>query len=321
MKKTVKLLVLIIAASILYSLESFTYIESTPMADSSLFKTKEGEKLYLEAYAKALTLWPVKYEEVDLKTSYGKAHVVISGPERGSPLVLLHGMHASSTMWYPNIKSLNETYRTYAIDYIAEPGKSVLSKGIRTKEDIVQWYSEVFDLLKLKKFSIIGASRGGWIAVELANKLPKKIDKLVLLSPAQTFTIVKPKENVLRNLYFLIVPEQNRLRSTLKTMCYDVNKLEGPFVDQYYTCMKTMRTDMDFLKMIIYTDKELESLKLPVLVLIGDKDIINNNKSLERADKLLPNSQTEVIKKAGHFLSIDQAEKVNEKMLSFLTKK
>jgi pimeloyl-ACP methyl ester carboxylesterase len=321
MKKKVKLLILIIAASIAYSLESFSYIENTRKTDSSLFKTKEGENRYLEAYAKALTLWPVKYEEVDLKTSYGKAHVVISGPERGSPLVLLHGMYASSTMWYPNIKSLNETYRTYAIDYIAEPGKSVLAKGIRTKEDVLKWYSEVFDQLNLGTFSIIGASRGGWIAVELANKLSKKIDKLILLSPAQTFTMVKPKENVIRNLYFIIVPEKNRLRSTLKTMCYDVNKLEGPFVDQYYTCLKTMRTDMDFLKMKIYTDKELESLKLPVLVLIGDKDIINNSKSLDRANKLLPNSQTEVIKEAGHFLSIDQAEKVNERILIFLAKK
>ncbi|MCE3277955.1 MAG: ybfK [Bacteroidetes bacterium] len=320
MKKTVKLLVLIIAASIAYSLESFTCIENTRMTDSSLFKTKEGENLYLEAYAKALTLWPVKYEEVYLKTSYGKAHVVISGPERGSPLVLLHGMYASSTMWYPNIKSLNEKHRTYAIDYIAEPGKSILSKGIRTKEDIVKWYSEVFEKLKLDKFSIIGASRGGWIGVELANKLPKKIDKLILLSPAQTFTMVKPKTNVLKNLYFTIVPEKNRLRSTLKTMCYDVNKLEDQFVEQYYTCMKTMRTDMDFLKMMIYTDQELESLKLPVLVLIGDKDIINNSKSLERAEKLIPNANTEIIKKAGHFLSIDQAEKVNEKVLSFLNK-
>lgn len=42
---------------------------------------------YLLAYDKALLLWSVPFEEKDIKTSYGNAHVIISGPENGDPLV------------------------------------------------------------------------------------------------------------------------------------------------------------------------------------------------------------------------------------------
>lgn len=312
------MLILLIAVSIAYSLESFTCDPIVRMTDSSMFKTREGEIEYLESYNNALKLWDVKYEELDLKTDYGKAHVIISGSKSGNPLVLLHGMNASSTMWYPNIKDLSAKYRVYAIDFIEEPGKSVLQKSLKTKDDIVKWYSEIFKKLSLKHFSIVGESRGGWLALQLALH-SDNIDKIVLLSPAQSFTEVKPKKNVLKNLYYSFFPERRQLRETLKTMSYDVDHLAKPWVDQYYVCLKNMKIDMDFLKMDVYSDEELKSLHIPVLLLIGDHDIINNEKSIDRAKTLVPEIKTEIITNSGHFLSIDQAQNVDQKIISFLS--
>jgi pimeloyl-ACP methyl ester carboxylesterase len=319
MKATVKLLILLIAAGIVYSLESFT-CKNEREADSSVFKTKEGEKLYLEAYEKTMTLWPVKYEEVDLETDFGKAHVTTSGPERGSPLVLMHGMNASSTMWYPNIKDLSAEYRVYAIDFIAEPGKSVRKKEIKTKEDIVNWYSEVFNKLGLKQFDIVGASRGGWMSILLSLETEFKINKIILLSPAQTFVMVKPKPEVIKNAYFVFAPERKKLRSTLKTMTYDVDKINKLYIEQYYVCMENIKKETEFLKMDVFSDEELKKLKPSVFLMIGDNDIINNKECLERAEKNIPKIESQIVNKAGHFLNIDQAEKVNEEMLRFLKK-
>jgi pimeloyl-ACP methyl ester carboxylesterase len=321
MKTTFKLLVLLIAASVAYSLQSFKCDNTAPKKDSSVFKTKEGENLYLEAYDMALALWPVKYREVDLKTSFGKAHVIISGPERGNPLVLLHGMNASSTMWYPNVKDLSANNRIYAIDFIAEPGRSVLQKELKTSDDIVKWYDEVFEQLHLEKISIVSASRGGWIALQLAMHSTKKIDRIVLLSPAQSFTQVKPKKSVLKNFFFSLRPAKKNLRSTLKTLSYDVDKLEDAFVEQYFLCQQHMKLDAGFLKMDVYSDKELKSLKMPVLVLIGDHDIFNNSKSIERAKELIPEVETGIVKRSGHFVSFDQPELVDKQIAAFLEKK
>ncbi|MDF2437252.1 MAG: peptidase family [Bacteroidota bacterium] len=317
MKPTIKMLILLIAASVVYSLESFTSDPILAKQDSSMFKTREGETAYLESYNRALSLWQVKFEEVDLKTEFGKAHVIISGPERGSPLVLLHGMNASSTMWYPNIQALSKTHRVYAIDFIKEPGKSVLQKDIKNKEELIKWYSQVFDKLNLKHFSIIGVSRGGWIATQLALH-SDKIDKLILISPAQTLTQVKPKKRVLKNFFYTLAPQKKQLRSNLQTLTADVDAIAPEWINQYYTCISEMKPDLEMLKMDVYSDTELSSLSMPVLVIIGDDDIINPPKSVERAKKMIPKVKTEILKDCGHFVTMDQKEKSNTLITEFL---
>jgi len=319
MKTTIKMLILLIAASIAYSLQSFTCIKISIQQDSSMFKTREGEIRYLESYNNALKLWPVKFEEVDIKTGFGKAHVIISGPESGNPLVLLHGMNASSTMWYPNVKDLSKTHRLYAIDFIEEPGKSLMQKKIKSNDDIVSWYTEIFEKLHLKKFSIIGESRGGWLAVQLALH-STEIKKVVLLSPAQTLIMVKPKRKILQNAFFSLFPERTRFRRTLKTLSYNVDHLEKAWTDQYFNCLQDMKKQTDVMKMDVYSDKELESLNIPVLLLIGDHDIFNNERSIERAKKLIPGVDTYIVKKCGHFISFDQPEFVDQKISEFLSK-
>ena len=73
------------------------------MSHASAFKTPRGEAAYLAAYKAAMNLWPVSYEEIEIPSRFGIAHVIVSGPKNASPLVLLHGYMATSTMWAPNI--------------------------------------------------------------------------------------------------------------------------------------------------------------------------------------------------------------------------
>ena len=78
---------------------------------------------YLNAYNKTLSLFELPVTERDIPTQFGNAHVLVCGKPGNPPLVLLHGMNASSTMWYPNMKALSKNYRVYAIDFLLEPGK------------------------------------------------------------------------------------------------------------------------------------------------------------------------------------------------------
>lgn len=289
---------------------------------NAVFKTKKGRSLYLNAYNKALnSLWGVPFEEVDIPTPFGTAHVIISGPPKAPPLVLLHGMNASSTMWYPNAKVFSEKYRVYCIDFILEPGKSVSNGSISKVDDLVTWYDAIFEQLHLEKFPIAGESRGGWLAIQLALHAKKKITKIALLSPAQTFTWIKPKKEVFKTIFFEFFPKRKRLRDMLETMMVDVDKLKQPYIDQYYIAVTKAKKSSSILQVKPFSDDELKSLNLPVLLLIGDTDIINNKDGLERAKTFIPKIKTDVIKKAGHFLSFDQPEIVNKMILTFLEEK
>lgn len=274
---------------------------------------------YLLAYDKALSLWGVPFEEKDFKTKYGKAHVIVCGPDSAEPLVLLHGMNASSTMWYPNIKALSAKYRLYAIDFILEPGKSLCQNEMSETSQIVSWYYEIFDHLMLKKISLLGASRGGWIATNIALKDPTRVNKMMLLSPAQTFIWIRPGGRAFHNIAYTLSPKRRKLRNVLETMTNNVDNINQLYLNQYYIATEEASINKCFIQMRPFSDKELESLNMPVLVLIGDNDIINNKKSLRRAKKLL-NSEVGTIKNAGHFLSVDQADLVNQMMIDFMEK-
>ena len=69
-----------------------------------------------------------------------------------------------------------------------------------------------------------------------------------------------------------------------------------------------------------FSKDELKKIKVPVLVLRGDKDIINSESGDKKANEMLQNYKGEVILNAGHFLTIDQKEIVNKKVIAFLGK-
>jgi pimeloyl-ACP methyl ester carboxylesterase len=293
----------------------------TLIEKSTVAQIKYVELDYIHAYDTALTLWQIPFIEKDINTKFGNAHIIISGPQNGEPLVLLHGMNASSTMWYPNIKSLSEQYRVYAIDFFLEPGKSLNTGNVYETSQIMEWYDEIFDQLDLKKISLLGASRGGWLALNIALHSQSRVNKIILLSPAQTFIWIKPGPKIINNVEYSLIPKRKRLRNVLETLTFDVDKISQIYIDQYFIATQISTINQSFMQMRPFSNKQLKSLSMPILVLIGDNDIINNDKSIDEAKKLLPNVQTGTIKNAGHFLSFDQPDVVNKRILDFLNKK
>lgn len=283
-----------------------------------VFHTKSEKTAYIKSYDKALKLWDIPYSEENIKTAYGTAHVIMAGPKNAKDLVLLHGMDASSTMWYPNIKSLTKNHRIYAIDFIMEPGKSTLTSKPLSPEEILILYNEIFDHYKLKKFDIVAASRGGWIATLLATQKTNSIDKIVLLSPAQTFKFIDKVGKTTSALMLKLFPSEKKFSKTLNTFSTHPEKISPIYKRQFYLANKYAKSNSSMLKMHPFSDEELKLITNPVLVLIGDHDVINSEESLERANKYLIKGKTQMIKDAGHFLSIDQSKIVNDAMINFL---
>ncbi len=280
-------------------------------------KADASDKAYFEAYDETLKLWDVAFEELYIPTTDGVAHVIVSGPENGEPVVLLHGMNASSTMWYPNIEALSSNHRVYAIDFLLEPGKSFVYNDMESVDKVIDWYQEVFFVLELDTFHLIGASRGGWLAVNLALDNQKSIKSMVLLSPAQTFTWIKPSMDLFKNIATLLSSKEKQIAQSLESMSSNVPNISDAYLEQYYIATEKDSVNQFMSSMQPFSNKELKSLQMPVLVLIGDDDMINEKRTIEIA-KMLPKGKGEVIRNAGHFLSIDQAEVVNAKMLGFL---
>ena len=287
--------------------------------DDLVFKSRTDRAHYISAYNKSLTLWKIPYSEEDVKTSFGTAHVILSGPKDAPALVLLHGMNASSTMWFPNIEALSKNRRVYAIDFLTEPGKSVSMGKTLSKQEIVLWYNEIFKHYKLNNFEVVGASAGAWNAVLLAIQDDSKIKKMVLLGPAQTFENIDERGKATSAIMMKFFPSKKKWDKTLKNFSTNPKKIPMIYNRQSYLAYKT-KIGSNFWKMVPFSEDELKKIMIPVLVLTGDKDIINSETGHKKAKEMLSNYKGEVIPNAGHFLTIDQTEIVNKKIIAFLGK-
>jgi pimeloyl-ACP methyl ester carboxylesterase len=116
--------------------------------------------------------------------------VITTGPENAFSMVLLHGGYASSTMWFANIADLSAVYRVYAIDTFGEPGMSIPKRPNASRAFCANWLVEVLEELKIRKAHVVGLSRGGWLAMNLALHAPQLLERVVLLSPAASYVVL-----------------------------------------------------------------------------------------------------------------------------------
>ena len=297
----------------------------------SPFKSPEGEAEFMAAYEATLRLWPVPYEPMDISGRYGRTHLVASGRKDAPTLVLLHMFFTSLTQWAANIADLSRDYRVYAIDVIGQPSKSIPGQPLKSRQDCVTWLSELLDALNIESTDLVGASFGGWFTLNYALGAPKRLNKIVLLSPAGGF-LPLVKQFYVRGMLNTLFPRRFMMESFLRWMTYEEN-LRDPstrlimncLTDQMYLGSRYFRQPAEMTRFIPsvlqdpFSDEELRGMQVPTLLLIGQQEALYDSAAaLERARRLIPNLEGELIAQANHEMTISQHEIVAPRVLEFL---
>jgi pimeloyl-ACP methyl ester carboxylesterase len=105
---------------------------------------------------------------------------VVYSAGTGEPLVYLHGSGTFTGFGFA--RHWMKTHRVI-IPYHPGYGESGDDARIETIHDYVLHYLDLFDALGLDQINLIGSSLGGWIAAEIAVMQPKRLQRLVLVSP------------------------------------------------------------------------------------------------------------------------------------------
>jgi pimeloyl-ACP methyl ester carboxylesterase len=281
-----------------------------------IFSSAEGREQYLMAYEAMFSLWQTPHDAIEVKTSYGTTHINASGPDEGSPLVLLHAAGLSSTVWFANIAELSAHHRVYAVDTIGDAGKSVADRLMRKRTDYAEWLKEVFDGLDIERGSLLGHSYGGWLTLNMALAYPQRLHKIVLLAPAASF---RPLGFITKLILFLgefkIHPPA---KSMLKAAAAKRTVLEETFIHLMEEVTRYCRPATMYPT--VFTDQELKRVDLPTLLLIGTAEkIYNPGKAIERAQRWMPHLRAEIIANAGHLLIMDRPDIINARILKFLS--
>ena len=285
------------------------------------FKSEAGRARFMAAYDAVLHVWPVPFDELDVPTRLGPTHVVASGPPDAPALVLLPSFAGTATAWRLNIEALSRHYRTFAVDVIGQPGKSVATQRIRNRRQLADWLADVLDGLKLERASMVGCSFGGFLALNQAALTPARVERVVLISPAGTFA-----SQFWKLVYAMMI------KGTIRKLARRLSK-SGPAPSMadlgmmpkdglWAALMAVTMAEAPKVAIVspaVLPGAELRAIRAPTLLLIGDQERLYEPRAmLQLAQKRMPQLQAALVKDADHIAAMAQPDDVNERILQFL---
>lgn len=258
-----------------------------------------------------------KYVEL----SHGKTRYVEAG--EGEPVILLHGVDyaAGGDRWQWVMEPLSRRYRAIAPDFLGW-GLGDRFPGEYSFAYLVDFVRELQDGLGIESSHIVGHSMGGWVATLFGYESPNRVNKLVLVAAGGTAT------RTLHSMTEFKPPTRDDVRDMLKR----VLKVEGVDVEALAdeNFKKTQVPDaLEAYRRILRhmnepanrarynTVRRLPHIKVPTLVLWGDRDEVN---SLEMAHTLhdgIAGSKLLVLPDTGHFVPQERPNELAQALIDF----
>lgn len=272
---------------------------------NSVFKTEAGRDKVRAYYNRVLRQFPFGQQYVE--TTFGQTFILTAGQESNPPIILLHGSCSNSAFWFPELMSLSDHFRVYAVDIIGEAGNSEEYRPDLSSDAFAIWMKDVLGALGLERTVLIGNSLGGWMALKFATAYPERVSGLILIASAG-LAQVRPQ--------FLLNVEQARQADGTVPM--------GDSIIGEHGIPKEV---LDFMNLIVenynpiqelpvYADEQLQQLNMPVLFIDGEDDvIIDAERSAQRLSHLIPSAEIRLLPNCGHVVTNSI-----EYIIPFLTK-
>jgi pimeloyl-ACP methyl ester carboxylesterase len=207
----------------------------------------------------------------------------------GQPLVLLHGNGGSIKGHTRRIEYFKQYFQVIAIDSRGH-GKSVDDSNkqlnyVQMADDV----SVLLDSLKVKNANIWGQSDGGILGLLLTINHPDKTGKVATFGAN-------------------IFPGKKAIFNEIDQMVLDTLKVtKDPHTKNLYTLLAHQPN---------ITEKDLQKIKCPVLIMSGDRDAIRLEHSIKIFDNI-ENSNFFVMPGSTHFGAYEKPELFNMVLLSF----
>jgi pimeloyl-ACP methyl ester carboxylesterase len=229
----------------------------------------------------------------------------------GEPLLLLHGNGGSIENFFLQIPEFSKHFKVIALDSRAQ-GRTTDSDKEISYALMASDMAALIDKLNLGSVNVVGWSDGGIIGIELAYAHPEKVKKLVTIGANYSNKNYDAHGNNVRmDSKDTLVIGSRKLAEKYK------NTLErlSPNPEKIPEIRRKLKNLME--KYPNFTEKQLQEIKTPTLVIVGDHDII----SLDHTVSLfasLPHSELFVIPGATHIVPVEQPDLLNSVIVHFL---
>jgi pimeloyl-ACP methyl ester carboxylesterase len=257
-------------------------------------------------------------------------HFIASGD--GPPLLLLHGLGASSFSWRHNLAPLGQHFRVLAPDLPPHGLSPAPLNGDYSLKALTAGVIGFLDRRDLSRVAVAGNSLGGSLALLLARDYPERVSALVLLAPAAALTRLP------RIFYPLRLPVLGRLMAPLMgpwiiplalKLTYHRRELITPEVVAGYAlpfrelprrlalarlCRQLTIWPLNQVELL------LRQIRAPVALVWGVKDRILPVTQAHWLKARLPEAELHLLPRVGHAPQEEAPGAVNKIIIDFLTR-
>ena len=238
-----------------------------------------------------------------------RLHVRDAGPRDAPAIIMIPGFGSSLQTWNGWADELSDRFRVVRLDL---PGSGLSPPdptGVYTDARTIDILIALMDHLGIARADFVGNSIGGRIAWTLAAGHPKRVDKLVLVSPdgfASPGADYGQPPTVPRTLalmrYFL---PKSMVRSNLEVGYGDPARLSAATVNRYYDLLRAPGVRAALLARMRQTVRIdpvplLHQIQAPVLLVWGEKDRMIPIANAADYEQNLPHSRLVRFAQLGH---------------------
>ena len=249
------------------------------------------------------------------RITIGEVSLELSVAGAGPPLLFLHpGEHFAQHQAF-----FDRLARDWRVIVPRHPGfgGSARPDGFRTVHDLAYLYLDLIEAEGLDGVTLVGASFGGWVALEIAVRSLARIARLALID-AVGVKFGGREERDIADIYALPFDELQRRSFHDPARAPDyrgVSEEEMLAVarDREATALYGWRPYMHDPGLLRW----LHRVRAPALVLWGEADGIVSPQYGEALARALPSARFERVAAAAHYPQIEHAQAVAEALLRF----
>ncbi|WP_160139669.1 alpha/beta fold hydrolase [Chryseobacterium sp. c4a] len=214
----------------------------------------------------------------------------------GQPLLLIHGNGGSIVDFSKQIPFFSKHYKVIVADSRAQ-GKSIDKGSTLTYEMMADDYAELLQKMKIDSAFVMGWSDGGINGLLLSMRHPEKVKKLIV-----TGANLRPDSTAVQADIF------NRVSNNY-TKFKEIFAAKKDKTDLDYTVLKLKRLLSEQPNI---DPKALHTIKVPVLVIGGDYDVIKPEHTLE-IFRNIPKANLWILPDSGHSTLVVYSDEFNAK--------
>ena len=245
--------------------------------------------------------------------------------EKGNPILFIPGLACSAEVWQDTIKEFSPNHICYLFTMAGFAGVTPVKNP-----SLENWAEAIISYIKKEKIKqpiIVGHSLGGMLAMKIAAKEPKLLQKIVVVDALPTLAALSngdfkadPNRDCTPIIKEFVDMSKEKFEQTQRSsmVYYTENKEKIPQIVQW-----SVDSDRETIAKMVCelsnTDlrEEIQQIQVPTLVLLESVFSFSKNK-IEQQYAKLPKKELKYANKGLHFVMYDDYDWYIQQLKEFI---